>query len=234
MTSTSRAIERAERSPEIRPETKVQFVRGIGPERSRALEAEGIETVGDLLSILPRRYEDRSNLALIKSLRPGVRSTVCGKIVAVSLKRARRMPIFEAVVEDASGRIKCVFFGQAYLRDSLKVGRRVILHGAPEWDRYGGGVALHSPDSEILDEGEAEAGAAEGAAKDAAIHMGRVVPVYEKRAGVLPKIWRRTLTVLVRSLPESFGDQVSWPRVPPRRERTPRGSSAGVLANARR
>ncbi len=206
MTSTSRAIERAERSPEIRPETKVQFVRGIGPERARALQAEGIETVRDLLMILPRRYEDRSNLAPIKSLKPGVRSTVCGKIVAVSLKRARRMPIFEAVVEDASGRIKCVFFGQAYLRDSLKVGRRVILHGAPEWDRYGGGVALHSPDSEILDDGDADGQGAEGAALDAAIHMGRVVPVYEKRAGVLPKIWRRILTLLVRSLPETFGE----------------------------
>lgn len=206
MTSTSRVPERAERTPEIRPETKVQFVRGIGPERARALQAEGIETVRDLLLILPRRYEDRSNLAPIKMLKPGVRSTVCGKIVAVSLKRARRMPIFEAVVEDSSGRIKCVFFGQAYLRDSLKVGRRVILHGAPEWDRYGGGVALHSPDSEILDDADADAVGTEGAATDAAIHMGRVVPVYEKRAGLLPKIWRRILTILVRSLPEGFGE----------------------------
>ena len=84
---------------EIRPETPVQFVKGVGPERARALKEEGIETVRDLLFILPRRYEDRSNLAPIKSLKPGVRSTVCGKIVAVSLKRARRMPIFEAVVE---------------------------------------------------------------------------------------------------------------------------------------
>ncbi len=193
---------------EIRPETPVQFVKGVGPERARALKEEGIETVRDLLLILPRRYEDRSNLAPIKSLKPGVRSTVCGKIVAVSLKRARRMPIFEAVVEDGSGRIKCVFFGQAYLKDSFKVGRRVVLHGAPEWDRYGGGLALHSPDSEMLDDGVGE-GTGEGAdaaSLDAAIHMGRVVPVYEKRAGLLPKIWRRILTHLVRSLPADFGE----------------------------
>jgi ATP-dependent DNA helicase RecG len=183
----------------------VRFVKGIGPERARALEAEGIETVRDLLMLLPRRYEDRSNLALIKSLKAGVRATVCGKIVAVSLKRARRMPIFEAVVEDASGRIKCVFFGQAYLKDSFKVGRRVVLYGAPEWDRYGGGVALHSPDAEILD--DAEDGAAEApVGVDEAMHMNRLVPVYEKRATLLPKIWRRLLTNLVRSLPPNFGE----------------------------
>jgi ATP-dependent DNA helicase RecG len=191
---------------EIRPETPVQFVKGVGPERARALKEEGIETVRDLLLILPRRYEDRSNLAPIGSLRAGVRSTVCGRIVAVSLKRARRMPIFEAVVEDNSGRIKCVFFGQAYLKESFKIGRRVVLYGAPEWDRYGGGLALHSPDSEILDDAESENAEGEGSSVDAAIHMGRVVPVYEKRAGLLPKIWRRILTNLVRSLPADFGE----------------------------
>jgi ATP-dependent DNA helicase RecG len=191
---------------ELRPETPVQFVRGVGPERARALREEGIEVVKDLLLVLPRRYEDRSNLAPIKSLKAGLRATVCGRIVAVGLKRARRMPIFEAVVEDASGRIKCVFFGQAYLKESLKVGRSVVLYGAPEWDRYGGGLALHSPDSEILDEVESEDGGASAASLDAAIHMGRVVPVYEKRAGLLPKIWRRILTHLVRSLPADFGE----------------------------
>jgi ATP-dependent DNA helicase RecG len=121
------------------------------------------------------------------------------------------MPIFEAMVEDTSGRIKCVFFGQAYLRDSLKVGRRVVLYGAPEWDRFGGGLALHSPDSEVLDdvlgqdEGDVDRGLP-GSGLDDAIHMGRVVPVYEKRASLLPKVWRRILTNLVRSLPAHFGD----------------------------
>lgn len=193
---------------DLRPDTPVQFVKGVGPERARALQAEGIATVHDLLLVLPRRYEDRSNLAPIRSLKAGVRTSVCGRIVAVSLKRARRMPIFEAIVEDASGRIKCVFFGQAYLKDSLKVGRRVVLYGTPEWDRYGGGLALHSPDSEVLDDAEVEAKGEEAATTglDEAVHMGRVVPVYEKRGTLLPKIWRRVLTNLVRSLPAAYGE----------------------------
>lgn len=191
---------------ELGPETPVQFVKGVGPERARALAAEGIETVGELLLTLPRRYEDRSRLAPIKSLRPGVRTTVCGRIAAVSLKRTRRMPIFEAIVEDASGRITCVFFGQAYLKESLKVGRRVVLYGAAEWDRFGHGLSLHSPDVEIVDGEEGEAENRVDGALDEAIHMGRVVPVYDKRATLLPKIWRRLLTNLVRSLPDRFGE----------------------------
>ena len=189
-------------------DTPVQFVKGIGPERARAFAGEGIATVQDLLLVLPRRYEDRSQLAPIKSLKAGVRITVSGRVVAAGLKRASRMPVFEAIVEDASGRIKCVFFGQAYLKDSLKIGRRVVLYGAPEWDRYGGGLALHSPDVEMLDEADSfgeEETAAEAGGLDDAIHMGRVVPVYEKRGTLLPKVWRRILTHLVRSLPESFG-----------------------------
>lgn len=187
-------------------DTGVQFVKGIGPERARALLAEGIGTVRDLLMVLPRRYEDRSNLAPIATLTAGVRTTVCGRVRVVSLRRARRMPIFEAVVEDSSGRIKCVFFGQAYLKDSLKVGRRVVLYGAPEWDRFGGGLTLHSPDVELLDEAadEPDGPKEAGPAVDDAIHMGRLVPVYEKRATLIPKIWRRILTRLVRALPESL------------------------------
>jgi ATP-dependent DNA helicase RecG len=191
---------------EIRPDTPVQYVKGIGPERAKALREEGIATVHDFLLILPRRYEDRSNLAPIKTLKAGVRTTVCGRIAVVSLKRARRMPIFEAFVEDASGRIKCVFFGQGYLKDSFKVGRRVVLYGAPEWDRYGGGLALHSPDHEILDDADPEAEGGPNAGLDDAIHMGRVVPVYEKRANLLPKVWRRVATGLVRTLSPSYGE----------------------------
>lgn len=200
---------------DLRRETKAQFVRGIGPERARALGEEGIHTVHDLLLVLPRRYEDRSRLAPIRSLAPGVRATVSGKIVAVSLKRARRMPIFEAIVEDSSGRIKCVFFGQAYLRDSFKIGRRVVLYGAPEFDRFGGGLALHSPDAEVLDEVEtgepSSPPEAPAGPLDEAIHMGRIVPVYEKRGTVLPKVWRRIMTNLVRSLPAGFGGEDRLP-----------------------
>ena len=187
----------------VRLDTPVQYVKGIGPERARTLAKEGIETVYDLLLVLPRRYEDRSNLAPIRALRAGApRMSVCGRVAAISLKRARRMPIFEAIVEDATGRVRCLFFGQAFLKDSFRVGRRVVLYGAPEWDRYGGGLALHSPDYEILDDGE-ETASPDGL--DEAIHMGRIVPVYEKRGPILPKIWRRILTRLVRSLPEDLG-----------------------------
>lgn len=172
-------------------ETPVQFVRGIGPERARALDDEGIRTLRDLLLVLPRRYEDRTRFAPIKNLRPGERVVFEGWIAAASVRRARRMPIFEAVIEDSTGRIPCVFFGQAYLRESLKPGKRVIVFGAPEVDRYARRLALSSPEVEVVDD---------DGGIDEAVHMNRIVPVYEKRAGVTPKLWRRIVTHAIRGL----------------------------------
>lgn len=175
-------------------EIEIQFVKGIGPERAKALRAEGIETLKDLLMVLPRRYEDRRAMVPIGQLERGRKAALEGKVIAANVRRARRMPIFEAVVEDATGRIPCVFFGQAYLRDTLKVGRRIILFGAPEWDRFSHRLSLSSPDVEVIDE---------ESAAESAIHMGRVVPVYERRAGITPKQWRRVVTNVVRSLGET-------------------------------
>ena len=45
----------------------VQFVRGVGPQRGRALARAGVHTAEDLLLHLPLRYEDRSSFARIRS-----------------------------------------------------------------------------------------------------------------------------------------------------------------------
>ena len=113
MNSDSREAQKPAVGLELKPETPVQFVKGIGPERARALQEEGIATVRELLLVLPRRYEDRSNLAPIKSLRPGVRSTGCGRIAAVTLKGATRVPIFEALREAHLDTFPWLFMGGA-------------------------------------------------------------------------------------------------------------------------
>jgi ATP-dependent DNA helicase RecG len=52
----------------------VQFVKGVGPQRAKALEKAGVATVEDLLFHLPLRYEDRRSFARISDLRPGMKS----------------------------------------------------------------------------------------------------------------------------------------------------------------
>ena len=100
-------------------------MKGIGPERAQALQREGLATVEDLLYRLPMRYEDRRRLTRIADLKPGLVTSVSGRVAAAGLRRTRRMPLYEILLEDGSGRLKAVWFNQPYLRDVLTRGSLV-------------------------------------------------------------------------------------------------------------
>ena len=51
--------------------TPLQFLKGVGPRRAADLEHAGLITLEDLLYRFPIRYEDRSRLQPIASLKPG-------------------------------------------------------------------------------------------------------------------------------------------------------------------
>jgi ATP-dependent DNA helicase RecG len=173
----------------------VQFVKGVGPGRAAALEKAGIATAEDLLLHLPMRYEDRAHFTRIADLVPGERATIAAKVLLVAARQARRMPILEARVEDDSGQIKVIWFNQPYLARVIERGKRLVLHGPVEIDRMTGRISLHSPQHEVLDEGEA-----------AGVHMGRIVPVYEKVGPLTSRMLRRILSDLLAVLPEELPD----------------------------
>ena len=60
--------------------TPVQSIKGIGPQRAKALRKLGIETLRDLISWLPRRYEDRTEFRKIADLVPGESACVAAMI----------------------------------------------------------------------------------------------------------------------------------------------------------
>src|SRR2546430_17279467 len=51
--------------------TPLQYLKGVGPRRAADFERAGLKTVEDLLYRFPIRYEDRSRLQTIASLKPG-------------------------------------------------------------------------------------------------------------------------------------------------------------------
>src|SRR5262249_56056170 len=65
--------------------TRLQFLKGVGPRRAADLERTGLVTVEDLLYRFPLRYEDRSRLQTIASLRAGQPASVAARIVASAL-----------------------------------------------------------------------------------------------------------------------------------------------------
>ena len=176
--------------------TSTQFVKGIGPERAAALEREGVATVEDLLFRLPMRYEDRTLFTRIADLKPGAKTAVSARVAVAGLRRTRRMPIYEALLEDGSGRrLKAVWFNQAYLRDVLPSGTQVVVYGEVEREGAAGPLVMTSPQFEKLDDDDA-----------GGVHTGRVVPVYEKTGPLSGRVLRRILFHLAQQVPDDLPD----------------------------
>ena len=62
--------------------TPLQFLKGVGPRKAADLKRAGLLTVEDLFYRLPFRYEDRSHMQPIATLRPGTRAAVLGEITS--------------------------------------------------------------------------------------------------------------------------------------------------------
>jgi len=176
--------------------TPLQYIKGVGPRRAADLARVGLITVEDLLYRFPLRYEDRSRLQPIASLKPGHPASVAGRILSCGLRSTRRpgFKIFDAVVDDGTGSVRVSWLNQAFLRDVFARGQRVVLYGPVEL-RGHGGPQLTNPQYEILDDEEGET-----------IHTGRIVPVYEKAGSVTPKIQRRLLFDVLQHLSPDLPD----------------------------
>src|SRR5262245_34115720 len=100
---------------------QVQFLKGVGPKRALQLERLGITTARDLLYHVPRRYEDASTVAKIKDVSVGMDATIIGRVVAKGVLPTRAgLRIFQASLNDGSGRIDCSWPGQPFLDRTIK------------------------------------------------------------------------------------------------------------------
>src|SRR5262245_21714631 len=154
--------------------TSLTYVKGVGPGRAAMFEAKGLRTVEDLLSYFPFRYEDRSNLKTIAELAPGEMATVIAEVRSAKLAGFRRknLGLFEASFTDASrAKLAGKWFHGGYLVCVFAPGQKVALFGKVEYDNYSGQLSMLHPEYEILS-GEEEEG-------PAALHVGRITPIYE-------------------------------------------------------
>jgi hypothetical protein len=91
---------------------------------ARDLAGAGVETVLDLLLHLPFRYEDRTNLASIRTLvnqQPCV--TVRRRLSARLIRTPRRASRSSAILDDGTGSLRLVFFSQPSSPDGSRAGR---------------------------------------------------------------------------------------------------------------
>jgi ATP-dependent DNA helicase RecG len=186
----------------------MQFVKGVGPNRAQMLQRLGIATIGDALALLPRRYEDRTNLKLIRNLEVGRQETFEGMIlVSGSNRTGRGRRLYEIIVGDATGTLRCLWFQfhETYMRQRYRTGQRVIVTGEVRINPYSGQrKEVHHPDLEIIDADEREP-----------LHVGRIVPVYPATEG----LHQKTLRTVIRRIVDDFADQAPDCLPPALRER---------------
>ncbi len=103
----------------------------LKPSQRQGLAKLGLITLRDLLYHFPARYERPAPEKMIKELRAGETATVYGRVLKTKISRAfrKKIPLAEVVIEDAGGRIKAVWFYQAYLAKKIHEGEWLKLSG---------------------------------------------------------------------------------------------------------
>jgi len=96
-------------SASARLEAPVSALAGVGPSLEKTLRRIGIEKVGDLLTLVPLRYEDRTSVRPLGSVRPGERVLVEGEIALAEIAYGRRRSLL-CRLADGTGSITLRFF----------------------------------------------------------------------------------------------------------------------------
>lgn len=195
--------------------TPVNQLRKIGPIYMKRLHRMGIKRVADLLFHFPSRYQDFSEIKPIGDVGIGEIVTVMGKILGVENSRTfrKRINITEAVVEDASGLIKAVWFNQPYLARNLRPDYNVVLSGKTSFTNDS--LVLSSPSYEVV--GTATLSTPVGGQ----LHAGRIVPIYPETAGISSRWLRYVIKPLLTLtddipdyLPKKILEKYALPAIP--------------------
>lgn len=99
--------------------------------QKRALHKLGLKTLEDLLLYLPSRHARAGEYQAIGHLKTGEEVLIYGKVIKVGAKKAwkKKIPMAEAILEGEGGRIKAIWFHQAYLAKKLIAGENALLRG---------------------------------------------------------------------------------------------------------
>ncbi len=103
----------------------------ILPGQERALRHLGMIKVADLLYHFPTRYGDTAQTVNIDSLHKGDMAVIFGRIFGLKTSKAfrKKIPMAEAVVTDGTGKIKIIWFHQAYLAKMITENSYVRVEG---------------------------------------------------------------------------------------------------------
>ena len=169
-------------SEQIKSLDKVPVTRlkGVGPKNAERLEKIGIRTVQDVLFHLPLRYQDRTRLSLIGSLRPGDQAVVEGEVELADIRFGRRRSLLVRI-SDGTGVLMLRFFHFSSTQQAaIKRGTRLRCYG----EVRNGPTGYEMVHPEYKGVGEAD---------DAGLEE-RLTPIYPTTEGMHQLSWRSIST----------------------------------------
>ena len=158
--------------------TDIQYIKGVGEQRAKALNRLGIFTLQDLIAWFPRRYEDRTQIRRIADLAEGETACVAAMVASPpTVTHIRRgMDLVKLRAVDDSGVLDVTFFNQTWLKNGLRSGKTYIFCGKAE-----GAHQRRKMNTPIVEpEGRQEV-------------TGRIVPIYPLTAGVSQLVLSRSI-----------------------------------------
>ena len=132
-------------------ETRIEFIKGVGPQKAALIGAEiGLFTYGDLIQHYPFRYEDRTKFYPIEEVHgdmPFVQ--IKGKIRRIETVGEMRKKRLVAHFEDGTGTLELVWFkGIQFIAKKIQLGVEYVVFGKPA--TFGRKVSIAHPELEVL------------------------------------------------------------------------------------
>lgn len=135
----------------------IEFVKGVGTQKADMLKKElGIHTLGDALLAFPFRYEDRTQIHLIKEVREdGVSVQLKGVIYSKELVKGQHSKRLVCIFKDSSGFIELIWFKSVQMLSTIiQVNQEYIINGRVTI--YKGKKSIPHPEMELATEAQSK------------------------------------------------------------------------------
>src|SRR5436189_4721727 len=164
-----------------------------------ALRRLEIETVEDLLTHYPRRYEDRTHFAPFPREESDTPLLGCGEVVKTRLVRfGGWKKIFEATLEEPEANalsqpLVLRWFNLHYVQKMIATGQRLVVFGKPRLRKNR--MCMEHPEFEVIENDD-----------EISVHFRRITPIYPATEGLSQRLLRSLIFHVLEALDQSSLD----------------------------